>query len=384
MDERSSKVFGGFFSYRGNKIYFNYTDHLMNNGLRTTYSTMKMETNSKNLTVGLTGSSYEIIYRNWNADNFITMPEMGHYISNKLMPNVDQIGVSASTNISTGNFQAYVKGGLQYFRFKDHSRIDFYKSIYPETRTNIYYLSAGLLLSYSSQLSRQLIFMTTTEFASEAPDAEQLFIAVNRPMNNPDWSGNPALKSVNKFSLRTSLKSDLLDVELFGNYILNYIEVTRKTKPMKSVMTYENINALIAGTNLTFRYHWLESNLSFLWGENLENKKPLAEIAPLSIYSVLRLPEIYGLNISINHRHENTQTRVNEDLKEYKTPSWNSLGVIVGYTIKDVTFNFQINNLLNHKYARYLSSSRSPFSAGNLVYDLGRYITFTINLNKSL
>lgn len=61
----------------------------MNNGLRTTYSTMQMETNSKNLTIGLIVSSYEIIYRNWNADNFITMPAMGHYISNKLMPNVD-------------------------------------------------------------------------------------------------------------------------------------------------------------------------------------------------------------------------------------------------------------------------------------------------------
>lgn len=53
MDERFSKVINAFFSYANNKVYINYTDHLMNNGLRS--SNVTMETRAKNLTCGVIG-----------------------------------------------------------------------------------------------------------------------------------------------------------------------------------------------------------------------------------------------------------------------------------------------------------------------------------------
>lgn len=383
MDERNSKVFGGYFSYKKNKFYFNFTDHLMNNGLRLNYSNMQMETDAKNFTAGLTGNFYEFIYRNWNADNFISMPMMGHFVSNKLMPNVDQFSLNLSTDYYLNKFQTYLKGGIQYFRYKDESRNDFYKELYSDASNKRFFVSAGLLGTYSTQLADDFIITTTAEIATDAPEAEQLFIAVKRLMTNPDWSGNPTLNQPVKGGLRTSFSYKLIGVELFGNYVANYVETVKKMKTMKPSMTYENINALIAGTNIIFKYEWLESNFSFLWGENYDNKKPLAEIAPLSVYTTIRLPEFAGLKLILNHRYENSQTRINEDLKEFKTAAWNSIGLDVEYSIDYLTFNFQANNVLNHNYKRYLSYSRSPFSAGMPVYEPGRSFSLTISLNKS-
>jgi hypothetical protein len=382
MDERNSKVFGGFFSYKGNKLYFNFTDHLMNNGLRTNYSNMKMETSAKNFTVGLTGSFYEFVYRNWNADNFISMPMMGHFISNKLMPNVDQVAVNFATNYSFGNFTSFAKGGVQYFRYKDVLRKDFYKELFPDTKENRLFISAGLIGTYSAQLMDNLIFSASAEFATDAPEAEQLYIAVQRMMSNPDWSGNPTLNQPLRATLRTSLNFDLIRLELFGNYVANYVDIVKKMKTMKAAMTYDNVNAIIAGTNITFSYKWIESNLTYLWGENYDSKNPLAEIAPLSVFTIVKTPELSGFRFLLNHRYENAQTRVNEDLKEFRTAAWNSIGVGVEYTLNFITLTLQSNNILNHNYVKYLSYSRSPFSAGIPVYEPGRSVTFTLSMNK--
>ena len=380
MDERNSKVFSGFASFKGNKLYFNFTEHLMNNGLRSNYPNMKMETLAKNFTAGLTGSFYEFIYRNWNADNFISMPR--HYVPNKLMPNVDQFSLNLATDYSFGQISTFIKGGAQYFRYKDGSRNDFYKELFTDAKDNRIFVSAGLIGTYSSQLTQELILSFSAEVATDAPEAEQLYTAVKRPMTNPDWSGNPTLNQPIRGTLRTSLSYDFIRLELFGNYVNNYIDVVKKMKTMKPAMTYENVNALIAGTNITFSYKWIESNLTYLWGENYDSKKPLAEIAPLSVFTTIRTPELSGFRFTLSHRYENAQTRINEDLKEYKTAAWNSVGLGIEYSYNFLTFSLQVFNLLNHNYVKYLSYSRNPFSAGIPVYEPGRSINFSVSMNK--
>lgn len=382
MDERNSKVFGGFVFLKGNKLYFNFTEHLMNNGLRSNYPNMKMETLAKNFTAGLTGSFYEFIYRNWNANNFISMPMMGHYVSNKLLPNVDQLSLNLATDYSFGQISTFIKGGAQYFRYKDGSRNDFYKELFPDSKDNRIFFSAGLIGTYSFQLTNNLILSLSAEVATDAPEAEQLFISVKRPMTRSDWSGNPTLNQPIRGTLRTSLSFHFIRLELFGNYVNNYIDIVKKMKTMKPAMTYENVNALIAGTNITFSYKWIESNLTYLWGENYDSKKPLAEIAPLSVFTMIRTPELSGFRFTLSHRYENAQTRINDDLNEFKTAAWNSVGLGIEYSYNFLTFSLQGFNLLNHNYVRYLSYSRNPFSAGIPVYEPGRSINFSVSMNK--
>lgn len=201
-------------------------------------------------------------------------------------------------------------------------------------------------------------------------------------MTNPDLSGNPTLNQSIRGTLRTALSYDFVRLELFGNYVNNYNDVVKKIKTMKPAMTYENVNALIAGTSITFSYKWIESILTYLWGENYDSKKPLAEIAPLSVFTTIRTPEISSFRFTLSHCYENAQARINDDLKEYKTPAWNTVGLGIEYSYNFLTFSLQVFNLLNHNYVRYLSYSRNPFSAGIPVYEPGRSFNFSVSMNK--
>jgi outer membrane receptor for ferrienterochelin and colicin len=179
------------------------------------------------------------------------------------------------------------------------------------------------------------------------------------------------------------LQTDFLTLELFGNYVLNYVDIVVKKKEMKNAMTYDNVNAIIAGANLKFNYKWLTTELSYLWGENEDNKKPLAEIVPLSISSKVEIPIVENLSVLLTHRWENAQKRVNPDLKEFSTPAWNTLGLGLLYSFSWIHFDLQIQNLLNHNYYRFLSFSRNPFSAGLPVYEPGRVFMLTVYFNKN-
>ena len=85
MDERDNKVISTHISFNENKVYFNYTYHVMDNDLR--QSTMFMESIGKNLTIGAVGSFYDVYYRNWNLDNVMIMPTMT--LNNNMMPDVN-------------------------------------------------------------------------------------------------------------------------------------------------------------------------------------------------------------------------------------------------------------------------------------------------------
>lgn len=381
MDEIMSKVYGGYLEYQSHKLYFNYTDHLMNNSLRN--SSMFMETRAKNLTFGISGKFYELVYRNWKADNFISM--MSNSITNKLMPDVHQLSLNLSENFSYRNFNLFFKGGIQTVSIKDKSRISFYDELYNNVQSNRTFILSGLSLSYSAQLTNDLISSTTADFSSDAPEPEVLYIAVKRLMTSPDWSGNPNLKQPYRFGLRSNFNYKFFNFELFTNYVVNYIEIVKKMKtPTKPAMTYENTKALLLGSNLNFKYKYLETNISYLWGENINKKEPLSEIAPLSINTSIQFPILKNLSFSVYHRYENAQKRVNPYLKEFATRAYNSLGLGLSYDWNEIYFDLRINNLLNHNYYKFLSYSRNPFSTGSPVYEPGRNISLNVYLNKIL
>lgn len=378
MDERSSKVFGAYIKYQTHKIYFNYTDHLMNNELRN--SNMFMETKARNLTIGLSNSSYEITYRNWNADNSMKM--MTNSINNRLMPDVHQLEVNLSQNYSFDKLKIYFKGGLNFITFRDLTRKFFFEELYRNVKDKRYFISSGISASYSTQLTSDFITGLIADFASNSPDPEQLYIAIKRLMTNPDWSGNPNLSQPYRFGLRSVFNYKFFNLEIYTNYVVNYVDIVKRMKPAKAVMTYENTNALLFGSNLNIKHKLIESNISYLWGENTKTRAPLAEIAPLSIYTTLEIPVYKNLNLSLLHRYENAQKRLNTDLKEFATSAWNTIGIGLNYSWNEIYFDLRVNNLLNHTYYKYLSYSRNPFSAGIPVFEPGRSIDFNVYFKK--
>lgn len=374
MDEIQTKIFNGSVSYKENKIYFNYTDHLMNNTLR--QSTMFMESNAKNLTVGLSGKYYELIFRNWKADNVMKM--MANSISNNQMPNINQLGGVLSYSLDIMPIRLSVKAGTQYFIIGDEDRIDFYNKLYPEVGANNFYLTAALNANSVAEISKDFISSISAEVATDAPETEQMYIAIERMGTNPNWSGNPNLKQPVKISFRTSFIYKFFNIEGFANHISNYVNVVKKPITGKAVMTYENINANIMGINTGIDFNFLESNLSFLYGENLTNSSALPEISPLAVTTTLSLPEILGLKISATHHYENAMKRIDPLLNESTSAAWNTVSVNLSYNIRNVVLNFEIDNVLNHNYSRHLSYARNPFASGMKVYDPGRSFRFTI------
>lgn len=379
MDEIYSKVFSGFFEFKGSKAYFNYTDHLMNNSLRT--SSVFMETAAKNFTFGLTSSFYEIVYRQWNADNVIKNPMMNVSISNKLMPDVKQFSAIVSESFQLGDVNIAAKGGGQYLFIGDESRLNFYKTLYPNAKENRFFISAGLNVNYSIQLTRDLILFVSAEGASDAPDPEHLYIAVQRPMTNPNISGNPTLNQPIKTGLRTSINYDFLSLEGYVNYIVNYIDVVKRSAA-KNYLTYDNIKALLMGLNLSAQLNFFETYLSYIYGENVTNSTPLAEISPLSITSKITLPEVYNLNFYITHTYQNTQKRIDINLMETPSAAWNTIGIGADYQYSNLRFLLEVDNLLNHNYSRHLSYARNPFASGMKIYEPGRTFRLTVYFDK--
>ncbi len=379
MDEKYSKVFSGFFDFKGHKAYFNYTVHLMNNSLRT--GAGFMETAAKNFTFGLTGSFYEVVYRQWNANNVIKNPMMNVNISNRLMPDVKQLSAIISESFQLGDLNIAAKGGVQYLSVGEESRLNFYKTLYPKTEKSRFFISAGINVNHSTQLKRDLILLVSAEGAADAPDAEQLYIAVQRPMTNPNLSGNPTLKMPVRTGLRTSINYDFLSLEGYANYVFNYVDVVKRSAS-KNYLTYDNVKALLMGINLSAQLNFFEIYLSYLYGENVTNSVPLAEISPLSITTKLTLPEVYNVDFYITHRYENAQKRVDTNLKETPSAAWNTIGVGAGYSYSGIRFLLEVDNLLNHNYSRHLSYARNPYSSGMRIYDPGRTFRLTFYFDK--
>ncbi len=384
MDERETMFLSGFTKYKNNKLYFSYTSHLMNNGLRNNSNMMEMETDAKNLVIGLTGQHYDVTFRNWNADNYILNKMNSMRIDNKALPNVIELIATGNYGYDFNYFYANARLGFAYSSFSDDSVLAIFKAYDPNASKNRIFVVGALNLSRNFLLTSDFEAALSGEISTTSPASEQLFLSIRRLGQNSNWLGNPELKQHVKGNIRLDFSfTEYFKLGLNGNYIWNYIntEADTITGP-KARTTYKNIDAIIANAYLAIKYEWFESQLNFTWGENRENNQPLSEIAPLRLINTLSLPKIYGIGLTLYHQWENAQTRVDTKLKEIQSESWNILGLAIDYEFDPLRFVFGVDNLLNHRFSRYLSTARDPYSAGTRVFEPGRSIFFRIMIDK--
>ena len=384
MDERETMFLSGFAKYKNNKLYINYTSHLMNNGLRKTFNSMEMETDAKNLTVGLTGDFYDVTLRSWKADNYILSKKNSMRIDNKPLPGVIELTATGNYGYDFDYFYANARLGFAYSGFSDDSTLSIFKNYSPDASNKRFFVIGALNLSRRFDFSDDFGTSLSAEISSTTPAAEQLFISIRRLMQTPHWLGNPELKQPIKGNLKFDFNvADFLNFGVSGNYVWNYVNLSADTVPnQKARMTYKNTDAIIANAYLGLRYEWFESQLNFIWGENQNNSEPLAEIAPLSIINTLRFPKFLGIGVIVYHQWENIQKRIDSKLRESPSESWNTIGVSLDYELKPFKFIMSVDNLLNHRFSRYLSSARDPYSAGIKVFDPGRTISLKVLFDK--
>ncbi|MCO5252265.1 MAG: hypothetical protein M9949_12735 [Candidatus Kapabacteria bacterium] len=382
MDEISSKVLSGFFSFKEHKLYYNHTDHLMDNTFRN--SPMFMSSEAKNTTIGLIGKFYEFTFRNWDADNRISsmQGEMPLELRNNMLPDINQIYAGVNYDYDINSIKISGRLSSVYFSIGNKDVMDFYSTLYPDAKDNRIFMTGGLNVMYSTDISQDIRFAANAEAALESPEAEQLFISVRRLMKSPNWSGNPTLAQPVKFGIRSIFDSDYFRLEGFYNHINNYVYINSTMIGDKPYQTFDNIDALIAGVNLAVKYQFFESSLSYVYGENLSSKTSLSEIVPLSIANKITFPEFYGVKTWISHKYENVQFRVDNTLNEIPTEAWNSFGVGLMFNLNSFWIRLDIDNLLDHRYSRYLSFARNPFSSGNRVFEPGRTLRLSLIFDK--
>jgi iron complex outermembrane receptor protein len=360
MDEVYNKALNTFLSLDKHKIYFNYTDHLMDNSLRE--SQMRMETKAYNFTSGLVGEFYEVYYRYWNANNYIETPM--DLIENQLMPKVGSISAKVQRTFEIGAFTIIPKLGAQYNSLGDDSNNDLYKLLYPKAKVNRWFISFGTLLSYFRSIGNHWYMGNSLELNTLAPETEYLYVAVKKPMGKPIWMGNPDLNQPLRSTYRINLNYlNTVQIEFSGSYVWNYVYLTNKQYNDVKYLTYENIDALLFGVNFSTDWKYFDLKFSYTWAENQNTKTPLSEILPVRIESTIKLPDFHGISALLRGTYHSKQDRIDDYLNETSSASW---------------YKF---DLAYELYTQHLSYLRNPFASGNKVYEPGRLVRLSIRYN---
>jgi len=380
MDERDNKVASAYLSHDKNKIYFNYTRHVMDNQLRN--SNMFMESIGKNLTIGAVGVFYDVYYRSWNLDNTMVMPTMT--LTNNMMPDANVFYGAVNHNFNFGKFTLLGKAGLSYQTINEEQRLEFYRTLYADSESSRWFPVFGLSANYSTLLNEDWGAGVLIETATDAPEAEYLFIAVNRPMMNPNWSGNPTLDQPLRATMRGSLNYRQIVLEAYGTYVWNFVNIQNTTVGMKPYTTFENINAYMLGFNFKLKWEIVEMRAGYTYAQNVTNDVPLAEILPFNSTTKITSPEFYNTFVFLRHTYNDAQLRIDPSLNETVTPAWNRIDFGAVYTASTFLISLEIDNLTNTLYYKSLSYLRDPFASGYRVLEPGTTLILNLRLNQLL
>ncbi len=399
------------------QAYWNKVDHLMFDKYRvsSTPSMMvtrdvMMETDSTTkvygtklatvakLGVGQLDTGIDFYYRNWDATNISAMFNM--YQPQPMLPDVD------STNI--GGFAEWTVPLGAQLKFIGGARIDFtdveandlstarlnslyqpYHSGNLSNSTDFTEVSGNLQLSWTPTEGVEIF--TGLASGVRPPDAQELYIGLQRPAMSTNWVGNPDLDASrnNQVDLGIKFSGDryYLNTSVFYSSLDNFIYLVPVADPdgmgpLAKARTYRNIDAEIYGGELSGQYalpldFYLRTTLSYVHGENRDSNTSLAEMPPLIGNVALRY-DIGDFFIEVTERFAQKQDRVDSNLKEDETSGWGVTDVKTGVFWRKWSAIAGISNLFDKQYFSHLSYQRDPFASGVKVPETGLLAYLTL------
>jgi len=376
MDERENDHYQASMSHRGHRLYFNHNEHMMDAALRTSLAMTDMRTDATNTMFGAVGGFYEVYARNWQADNVIipaANPAMA--IENRMLPDVWRLYASGRwARGDTSAVNLALRLGLSHTKIHDESQADRYALLYPDAETGRLAVPFGATVSHSFDLRQGWRLGWSAEAASDDPAIEALYISVDKPGPAPTWLGNPDLKNPVRATLRAELRHERLRCEVFGTRVWEYSYMVRRMVGIQSYQTYEGIDALLAGTNLTLDWRHVGLGATWNWGEKTGDKSPLAEIQPLVFTVAARSPAFGPATARLLYQHAAGQGRVDTIQNETTTGAWDRVDLGVEVAAGAWTLSADLENAFNELYAQHLSYLRNPFSSGVKVLEPGRTV----------
>ncbi|MBK7702648.1 MAG: hypothetical protein IPI34_06980 [bacterium] len=379
MDERRNDHYQLSGSYRGHRAYFNRTDHLMDNALRTSWAATRMVTDAATTMLGAVGDGYEVYAHHWTADNRITPaanPAAG--TTSRMLPDVWRLGATAIRAIGDPR-QPWLRlrAGLIRTGIDGATAMDPYRRLQADAAASRWSFPFGAAVTGARDLAGHAQLTLSGEVAADAPGVEQQYIAVDKPGATPDWVGNPRLADPLRATARISAAARRLKAEVFGTRVWNYPTLVRRTAGSAVLQTYDGVDALLAGAYLSAAWDFVDAGLAWNWGEKTSDSSPLAEIPPLSVELTVRSPRIGRCQGWAHYRHAAGQGRVDASQSEWSTGAWNRLDLGATLEHEDFRLALDLENATNALYVQHLSYQRSPFAAGARVQEPGRTLRAT-------
>jgi iron complex outermembrane recepter protein len=364
MDERKTEFWSLHSSWHGNKVYLNHTRHLMDNELRN--QPMLMVSDADNLTFGVTGDKYEIYYRNWEIQNFFHNAMM--HIDNHMMPDLRLFSATVDHHLKPAKgVELAGRVGLQRQWLGDTDRLAFYQALYPEAEDQRWFMPFGLMASIARPLGESVVGGLQVDLASEPPHSRDLFISVQKPMGKPWWSGNPDLKAPVRGTIRGRITTPVGKIELYGTQIWDYANLMKTGIPVdmgtRAYMSFENVEARLAGVNLTLNRRYFGLRAAYTIGKNVTENRALAEVQPFTLETTLKAPRWNGLGLWLRHIYNDAQTRVDVSLNETPSSDWQRFDLGLSWKGERLAMNMEIENLAGEEYSQHLSYQRDPFAS---------------------
>jgi iron complex outermembrane receptor protein len=357
MDERENKAYAFGLSWKGNRLYANFTDHIMDNGLRkTTMHYMRSE--AKRIRAGLTGEIYDLYYDHWNVENIMMMGSMEH--RQIPMPNYRMFGATLGKSLPLENLFLFSKLGIEY-------------ALTDSAKARVFVPFALRLTLYSK---------ISFEISSSSPDPKEVFFRFDCMHGN--FLGNYSLKQPIKFSLAFErsgnfLGSPVINMYFFSHFVKDYVELSGKTEGMTKIVTFENTDALLLGYLFGISSEYFILNSSYTFGKNLKANDYLSEIPPLSLSLTLQTPTFYYTKAFLRFNYNDAQTRVSRTANETPVTSFRTFDAGIRFNFGNLNAEISVNNLLNENYYTYMSYRRDPFASGVRVYEPGRTLSFSLS-----
>ncbi len=215
------------------------------------------------------------------------------------------------------------------------------------------------------ELSRTMRAPTIEELYSEGPH----LAAYSFEVGNPDLNAESGWTS--EFLAFFKNKNIFASLNLFWYEMQNYIlpRNTGDTNYAQLLPIYATFNLPARILGIETRFDWqilsfvsFNSSLSFTYGEQLNQKIPLARIPPLKLVNELQT-RFKNHRLSIYNEIGSSQRRV--DIYEEITPGYNIYSTSyqylfeIGKTVHSI--NLSIENIFNIKYFNHLSRIKSIF-----------------------
>ncbi|OWK74849.1 TonB-dependent receptor [Flavobacteriaceae bacterium JJC] len=290
---------------------------------------------------------------------------------------IDQLGWFGEYQHFFSNSKLTASLRLDYNEANAEDPSKLFTSLYGNMKADDFNHSLSLGYSYGITKNTQLaLWMGRAQRSASLTERY-----INRfPVGADDYQyvGNPLLKpeTNNQADLIFTHKKEKIYFQIDGFYSLmqDYISgVVRSDIKPNSMMVpgtrqFQNIEkAFRAGVEANFNWKFLpkyrtEMAVAYTYGEDLNTKNPLPEIAPLDFRWRMEAdfsPVVFGFQ----YRFAATQKRINPEFGEFVTKDFSLLDFNAKYNVFNNAFlSFEVSNIFNRAYAEHLSRTLSGVS----------------------